>query len=123
MNTLLKFNNDAALVGDMVGRIYKETRPSDLSPKEWEEQLRSKYQEPGHGYRDADGVSITRLGGRYQYADGREIEIPPVETFESYQVFSDEPSGLSVVAVFLTSGNEWIVADKEREIETSNELD
>lgn len=117
MDTLLAFNEDIAFLGDVEGRVRKEARPAELSPKDWENQLHSDYLEPEHWYKDEEGVSFARLAGSYSYNKDGQLRLHTADGFKPYTVFSDEASGLSVRAAFLSTTGEWFVADRESDSE------
>lgn len=117
MDTLLAHNDNAALLGDMEGRIHKETRPAELSPQEWQERLRSSYREPEHGYKDDEGVPYRHSTGGYAYDQEGRMVLQFVEGVKPYETFTDEASGLSLRYAFLAYGREWHIADLEEERE------
>ena len=110
MDFLLVSNDNAALVGDLEGHVRTETRPSELSPKDWEARLGSDYLEPEHGYGDVEGMPFTNLTGDFRWENGQ-VKVVKLEGVKPYETFSDEASGLSVQAVFLSHLNQWAVAD------------
>lgn len=108
MDFLLVFNDDAALVGDLEGKVRTEKRPAQLSPEAWEERLRSAYLEPEHGFSE-EGVPYTNLTGDFRWENGQ-VKVVKLEGVKPYETFSDEASRLSVQAVFLSHLNQWAVA-------------
>ncbi len=109
MDFLLAFNDRAALVGDMEGHVRTETRPTQVSAPEWETRLRADYLEPEHGYNE-QGIPFTNMTGDFRFVNG-EVQVVRLDGVKPYQTFSDESSGLSVRAVFLSHLNQWTVAD------------
>jgi hypothetical protein len=109
MNFLLAFNDEAALVGDLEGQVQTKRRPADWSAAEWEERLRSAYLEPERGYGDAEGMPFTNLTGDFRWENGQ-VKVVRLEGVKPYETYSDEASGLSVRAVFLSHINQWTVA-------------
>jgi len=110
MDFLLAFNNEAALVGDMSGNVRTERRPSQLTPQAWENRLRFAYIEAERSAEDAGGMPFTNATGSFRFENGQ-VKVMKVEGVKPYQTFSDDPSGLSVRAVFLEHLNQWTVAD------------
>jgi len=109
MDFLLAFNDRAALVGDMEGHVRTETRPTQWSAQEWETRLHSDYIEPEHGYNE-QGIPFTNMTGDFRFVNG-EVQVVRLDGVKPYQTFSDESSGLSCRAVFLSHLNQWTVAD------------
>lgn len=109
MDFLLIFNDDTALVGDMEGKVRPETRPGQLSTSEWQARLLSSYLEPEHGHSE-EGIAFTNLTGDFRWENGQ-VKVVKLEGVKPYETFSDESSGLSVRAVFLSHLNQWTVAD------------
>ena len=109
MNFLLAFNDQAALVGDLEGNVRTKRRPSDWSADEWEERLRSAYLEPERGYGDTEGMPFTNVTGDFRWENGQ-VKVVRLEGVKPYEVFTDESSGLTVRAVFISHINQWAVA-------------
>ena len=109
MDFLLAFNDAAALVGDMEGQVRTETCPPQLSAPQWETRLSSAYLEPEHGYNE-EGIPFTNMTGDFRFVNG-EVQVVRLDGVQPYQTYSDEASGLSVRAVFLSHLNQWTVAD------------
>jgi hypothetical protein len=108
MDFLLALNDNTALVGDQDGKVRTETRPAQFSPKAWEGRLRSVYLEPEHGYHE-EGVPFLNMTGGFRM-EGGEVKVVKDEGVKPYETFSDETSGLSVRAVFLSHLNQWSIA-------------
>ena len=117
MDTLLTFNDDAALIGNMESRVRTETRPPELSPEDWKEQLRANCLEAEHWYKDERGVPFNQLTGNYWYEKNGHMVAQTSERVVPYKNFSDESSGLSVRAAFLPDINQWVIDDREPESE------
>ena len=109
MDFLLAFNDRAALVGDMEGQVRTETRPTQWSAQEWETRLHSDYIEAEHGYNE-QGIPFTNMTGDFRFVNG-EVQVVRLDGVKPYQTFSDESSGLSCRAVFLSHLNQWTVAE------------
>ena len=109
MNFLLAFNDQAAFVGDLEGRVHTKHKPAEWLPEEWEERLQSAYLEPEHGYGDAEGMPFTNLTGDFRWENGQ-VKVVRLEGVKPYEVFTDESSGLTVRAAFLSHINQWAVA-------------
>jgi hypothetical protein len=109
MNFLLGFNDDAALVGDLEGQVHTEKRPSQLSSRDWQVGLHNSYIEPEHGYNE-DGMPFQNMTGEFRFENGQ-VKVVRLEGVKPYETFSDEASGLSIRAVFLSHLNQWAVAD------------
>jgi hypothetical protein len=109
MDFLLAFNDNAALVGDQDGKVRTETRPAKFSPTVWEGRLRLAYLEPEHGYLE-EGVPFLNMTGSFRFEDG-EVKVVKDEGVKPYETFSDETSGLSVRAVFLSHLHQWSITD------------
>ena len=109
MDFLLAFNNNAALVGDLEGRVRTEKRPAHLSPQDWEVGLRHNFLEPEHGYNE-EGMPFQNMTGEFRFENGQ-VKVVRLEGVKPYETFSDESSGLSVRAVFLSHLNQWAVTD------------
>lgn len=109
MDFLLAFNDNAALVGDLDGRVRTETRPAQLSPRDWGGRLHYAYLEPEHGYNE-EGVPFMNMTGSFRLENG-EVKVVRDEGVKPYETFSDEASGLSVQAVFISHLNQWAVAE------------
>src|SRR5689334_13540979 len=63
MDFLLAFNDDAALVGDMNGKVRTERRPEQLTAQAWENRLRFAYIEAERSSEDAGGMRYTNATG------------------------------------------------------------
>ena len=109
MDFLLGFNDNAALVGDLEGRVRTEKRPSQFSSKDWEVGLSNNYLEPEHGYNE-EGMPFMNMTGDFRFENGQ-VKVVRLEGVKPYETFSDDASGLSVRAVFLSHLNQWAVAD------------
>ena len=109
MDFLLVFNHDAALVGDLEGRVRTEKRPVQFSARDWEVRLHNDYLEPEHGYNE-EGMPFMNMTGDFRFENGQ-VKVVRLEGVKPYESFSDEASGLSVRAVFLSHLNQWAVAD------------
>jgi hypothetical protein len=109
MDFLLAFNDNAALVGDMEGRVHTEKRPAHLSSQDWEVGLSNSYLEPEHGYNE-EGMPFQNMTGDFRFENGQ-VKVVRLEGVKPYETFSDEGSGLSVRAVFLSHLNQWAVTD------------
>jgi hypothetical protein len=109
MNFLLTFNDRAALVGDMEGKVHTVTRAAQVPVPEWESQLRAAYLEPEHGYND-EGIAFTNMTGDFRFVNG-EVQVVRLDGVKPYQTYADETAGLSIRAVFLSHLNQWTVAD------------
>jgi hypothetical protein len=109
MDFLLGFNNDAALVGDLEGRVRTEKRPVHLTSQDWEVGLSNNYLEPEHGYNE-EGMPFQNMTGDFRFENGQ-VKVVRLEGVKPYETFADDASGLSVRAVFLSHLNQWAVAD------------
>jgi hypothetical protein len=109
MDFLLTFNDRAALVGDMEGKVHTVTRAAQVPAPEWEGQLRSAYLEPEHGYND-EGAAFTNMTGDFRFVNG-EVQVVRLDGVKPYQTYADDAAGLSVRAVFLSHLNQWTVAN------------
>jgi hypothetical protein len=109
MDFLLAFNDNAALVGNLEGRVRTEKRPAHLSSQDWEVGLSNNYLEPEHGYNE-EGMPFQNMTGDFRFENGQ-VKVVRLEGVKPYETFSDEASGLSVRAVFLSHLNQWAVAD------------
>lgn len=115
-NTLLKFRDDIALIGEIEGSVHIETRPAELSSGEWLEHLRGNYLEPGNWYKDEDGFpheGFLDCG----IGEGGQMVAVTREYVAPYKSFTDESSGLSVRAAFETNTKKWIIDDREHELD------
>lgn len=110
MDFLLVFNDQAALVGDMNGKVRTERRPAQLTPQAWENRLRFAYIEAERGREDAGGVPFTNATGSFRFENGQ-VKVMRVDGVKPYETYSDNASGLSVRAVFLEHLNQWAVAE------------
>jgi hypothetical protein len=109
MDFLLIFNDDAALVGNLGGQVRTEKRPAHLSSQDWQVGLSNNYLEPEHGFNEA-GMPFQNMTGDFRFENGQ-VKVVRLEGVKPYETFSDEGSGLSVRAVFLSHLNQWAVAD------------
>lgn len=109
MDFLLAFNSEAALVGDLTGKVRTERRPAQLTPQAWENRLRFAYIEAERGV-EGGGISFTNATGSFRFEDGQ-VKVMKVEGVKPYEDFADEASALSVRAVFLDHLNQWTVAE------------
>jgi hypothetical protein len=109
MDFLLAFNDDAALVGNLEGKVRTERRPTQFSPRDWQVRLQNNYLEPEHGYNE-EGMPFQNMTGDFRFENGQ-VKVVRLEGVKPYETFSDEGSGLSVRAVFLSHLNQWAVAD------------
>lgn len=110
MDFLLTFNDEAALVGDMNGKVRTEMRPAQLTPQAWENRLRFAYIEAEHGGEDAGGVPFTNATGSFRFENGQ-VKVMKLEGFKPYETYSDDASGLSVRAAFLEHLNQWTITE------------
>ena len=108
MDFLLAFNDKAALIGDLAGKVRTERRPVELTAQAWENRLRFAYIEAERGSEEG-GISFTNATGSFRFEDGQ-VKVMKVEGIKPYEKFSDEQSGLSVRAVFIDHLNQWTVA-------------
>jgi hypothetical protein len=109
MDFLLAFNDNAALVGNLEGRVRTEQRPAQVSPQNWQVQLQNNYLEPEHGYNE-EGMPFMNMTGDFRFENGQ-VKVVRLEGVKPYETFADESSGLSVRAVFLSHLNQWAVSD------------
>ena len=109
MDFLLAFNDDAALVGNLEGQVRTERRPTQFSPTDWQVRLQNNYLEPEHGYNE-EGMPFQNMTGEFRFENGQ-VKVVRLEGVKPYETFSDEGSGLSVRAVFLSHLNQWAVTD------------
>jgi hypothetical protein len=107
MDFLLAFNDNVALVGDLEGRVRTEKRPAHLSSQDWGVGLSNSYLEPEHGYNE-EGMPFQNMTGEFRFENGQ-VKVVRLEGVKPYETFSDEGSGLSVRAVFLSHLNQWAV--------------
>ena len=110
MDFLLTFNTEAALVGDLNGKVRTERRPAQLTPQAWENRLRFAYIEAERGGEQAGGLPYTNHTGSFRFENGQ-VKVVKVEGVKPYETFSDQASGLSVRAVFVDHLNQWNVAE------------
>lgn len=110
MDFLLAFNNEAALVGDLSGKVRTERRPEQLTPVAWENRLRFAYIEAERGSEGTGGMAFTNATGSFRFENGQ-VKVMKVEGVKPYETYSDESSGLSVRAVFLEHMNQWTITD------------
>jgi hypothetical protein len=110
MDFLLVFNDQAALVGDMNGKVRTERRPVQLTPQAWKNRLQFAYIEAERGSEDAGGMPFTNATGSFRFENGQ-VKVLKVEGVRPYQIYSDDASGLSVRAVFLEHLNQWTIAE------------
>jgi hypothetical protein len=110
MDFLLAFNSEAALVGDMNGKVRTEHRPAQLTPRAWENRLRFAYIEAERGNEDGGGMPFTNATGSFRFENGQ-VKVMKVEGVKPYETYSDNASGLSVRAVFLQHLNQWTIAE------------
>src|SRR6267143_7070721 len=96
METLLAFNDDAALVGDWEGQVRTKRRPADVASDEWIPQLRSEYGEPEHWYKDAEGAPFSHFTGGYWHEPNGQMNVEVLEGIKPYEAYSDDTSGLAV---------------------------
>ena len=109
MDFLLAFNDEAALVGDLNGKVRTERRPAQLTPAAWENRLRFAYIEAERGSEEG-GIAFTNATGSFRFENGQ-VKVMKVEGVKPYEKFSDEVSNLSVRAVFVEHLNQWTVAE------------
>lgn len=109
MDFLLAFNDHAALVGNLEGRVRTEQRPAQFSPQDWQARLQNDYLEPEHGYNE-EGMPFMNMTGDFRFENGQ-VKVVRLEGVKPYETFADEGSGLSVRAVFLSHLNQWAVSD------------
>jgi len=110
MDTLLSFNDDAALVGDADGVVRTVARLSGLSSDQWGKELRYDYLEPDqHWFRNANDVPDPQTGGYWHENGQTYIEL--IQAVKPLETFSDKSFGLSIRATFLPNTNWWVVAD------------
>jgi hypothetical protein len=110
MDFLLVFNDDAALVGDLNGKVRTERRPAQLTPQAWENRLQFAYIEAERGGEDAGGIPFTNATGNFRFENGQ-VKVLKVEGVKPFQTYSDDASGLSVRAAFLEHLNQWTIAE------------
>lgn len=109
MDFLLAFNNDAALIGDLSGKVRTERRPSQLTAQAWENRLQFAYIEAERGGEDT-GMRYTNATGSFRFENGQ-VKVMRVDGVKPFEVFSDDTSGLSVRAAFIDHLNQWTVAE------------
>lgn len=109
MDFLLAFNDDAALVGNMEGRVRTEKRPAQFATADWKIRIQNDYLEPEHGYHP-EGMPFQNMTGDFRFENGQ-VKVVRLEGVKPFETFSDEASGLSVRAVFLAHLNQWAVSD------------
>jgi hypothetical protein len=109
MDFLLAFNDNAALVGNLEGQVRTEKRPAQSSPQDWEVRLHNDYLVPERGYNE-EGMPFQNMTGDFRFENGQ-VKVVRLEGVKPYETFSDEGSGLSIRAVFLSHLNQWAVAD------------
>ena len=110
MDFLLAFNHEAALVGDLSGKVRTERRPTQLTPQAWENRLRFAYIEAERGSEDVGGVPFTNATGSFRFENGQ-VKVLREEGVKPYQNYADEPTGLSVRAAFVEHLNQWMVSE------------
>ena len=110
MDFLLAFNNDAALVGDLNGKVRTERRPAQLTPQAWENRLRFAYIEAERGSEDEGGIPFMNATGSFRFENGQ-VKVMKAEGVKPFQTYSDDASGLSVRAAFLEHLNQWTVVE------------
>jgi hypothetical protein len=109
MDFLLGFNDNAALIGDLEGRVRTEKRPAHLSSQDWTVELSNNYLEPERGF-NQEGMPFQNMTGDFRFENGQ-VKVVRLEGVKPYETFSDEANGLSIRAVFLSHVNQWAVAD------------
>ena len=109
MDFLLAFNDDAALVGNLEGRVRTERRPAQFSTEDWKVRLQNDYLEPEHGH-NPEGMPFQNMTGDFRFENGV-VKVVRLEGFKPFETFSDESAGLSVQAVFLSHLNQWAVTE------------
>lgn len=109
MDFLLGFNDNAALVGDLEGRVRTEKRPAHLSAQDWQVGLSNNHLEPERGFNE-EGMPFMNMTGDFRFENGQ-VKVVRLEGVKPYETFADEAAGLSVRAVFLPHLNQWAVAD------------
>ncbi len=110
MDFLLAFNADAALIGNMNGKVRTERRPSQLTGQAWENRLRFAYLEAESGTEDEGGIPFTNATGSFRFENGQ-VKVMRVDGVKPFETFSDEASGLSVRAAFIEHLNQWTVTE------------
>jgi hypothetical protein len=109
MDFLLEFNDNAALIGDLEGRVRTEKRPAHLSAQDWEVELSNNYLEAERGF-NQEGMPFQNMTGDFRFENGQ-VKVVRLEGVKPYETFSDAANSLSVRAVFLSHLNRWAVAD------------
>ncbi len=110
MDFLLAFNSEAALVGDLNGKVRTERRPAQLTPQAWENRLCFAYIEAERGSEDAGGMPFTNATGSFRFENGQ-VKVMRVDGVKPYETYSDDASGLSVRAAFLEHLNQWTITE------------
>lgn len=110
MDFLLAFNENAALVGDLNGKVRTERRPAQLTAQAWENRLRFAYIEAERSSEDAGGMRFTNATGSFRFENGQ-VKVMRVDGVKPFETFSDQASGLSVRAAFLEHMNQWTVTE------------
>ena len=110
MDFLLTFNSEAALVGDLNGKVRTERRPPQLTPQAWENRLSFAYIEAERGSEDAGGMPFTNATGSFRFENGQ-VKVMRVDGVKPYETYSDDASGLSVRAAFLEHLNQWSITE------------
>ena len=100
MDTLLAYDDNAALIGDLEAKVRGELRPDRLSPEEWRKHLHTQCRQPEHWFKNEDGVSFKRYTGGYWYENGK-IFLEEVEAYYPYQTFSVDEIPFSIRAVLI----------------------
>ncbi len=111
METLLIFNNDVALIGNLHGQVRADQRPAEISSNVWHLQLRHQCCDPQHWYRDAAGSPVIHWTGGFCRESSEEAKLAILESSEPYRTYSDDVSGLAIRAVFHPNLREWVIDD------------
>jgi len=109
MDFLLAHNDDAALVGDLEGKVRTERRPASSSTEDWNIRLQNDYLEPEHGY-NPEGMPFQNMTGDFRFENGV-VKVVRLEGVKPFETFADEAAGLSIRAVFLAHLNQWAVTE------------
>jgi hypothetical protein len=113
MEVLLAFNNSAALIGDINGKVRPERRHPDQSVEGWKNFLQSEYEEPLHVGKNRDFITANRSGALVASAKPGEGQIRVIKETVPIAKYSDLEFGLSVRAAFDPYMKVWFVADRE----------